>query len=49
MIKKIMNSVMPLALAVVMSVSWGEIFSSGNSLFLFGEPEHPNNRVGEGD
>lgn len=42
MFKKIMNSVMPLALAAAMSFSWGEIFSSGNSLFLFGEPEYPS-------
>lgn len=44
MFKKIVNSMMALALTFIMTadVSWGEIFSSGNSLFLFGEPEHPS-------
>lgn len=46
MFKKIMNSVMPLALAFIMTadVSWGEIFNSGNSLFFFGEPEYPSEK-----
>ena len=46
MFKKIMNTMMTLALTFIMTadVSWGEIFSSGNSLFFFGEPEYPTDK-----
>lgn len=40
MFKKIMNSAMPLALAVAMSLSWADLIPT-NSLFFFGEPEYP--------
>ena len=40
MFKKIMNSMMALALTAV-ALSWGDLIRSGNSLFFFGEPEYP--------
>ena len=40
MLKKFMNSVMPLALVAVMSFSWGDLIPT-NSLLFFGEPDYP--------
>lgn len=41
MFKKIMNSVLAIGMSFVMASSYWDFFESGNSLFLFGEPEYP--------
>lgn len=41
MFKKIVNSVMVVSLSAISLFSW-DLFGSGNSLFLFGEPDFPS-------
>lgn len=41
MFKKIMNSMMAITLTSVAMLSW-DLVGSGNSLFLFGEPDFPS-------
>ena len=41
MFKKIMNSLMAVTFTVFAASSW-DLFPTGNSLLLFGEPEFPS-------
>lgn len=42
MLKKIMNTAMAVGLSFIMASSYWDLFESGNSLLLFGEPDFPN-------
>lgn len=42
MFKKIMNTAMTLGLSFIMASSYWDLVGSGNSLFLFGEPDFPS-------
>ena len=41
MFNKFVNTIMSVFFIIVADVSFGDIFTTGNSLFFFGEPEYP--------
>ena len=43
MFKKLMNSMMTLALVATVDLSWADLIPT-NSLFFFGEPEYPSKK-----